>query len=140
MRAIAAALFLLQAQAIHARFGADLAQTPAILSGARAPHLRLNSPWEAIRRVPDEVPVLTEALYVAQLANRPVIYAADDFRTKAGQLRVLSAVDWVLLRKEHEWKGLLEREGFRAVAEGGNVRVYRREEARGKGMNPILPE
>jgi hypothetical protein len=140
MRAIAAALFILQAQGIHLEFAADLVQVPAVLSGSRAPHLRLGTPWEVIRRVPKNEPVLTEALYVAQLAQRQVVYAADDFRKLEDQARVLSAVEWVLLRKAHEWQPLLEPAGFVPQAEGGSVRLYHRASAPGAHLNPILPE
>jgi len=140
MRAIAAALFLLQAQNVHARFGDDLAQTPQILSGDRAPHLRVGTPWEAIGHLPEGEPVLTEALYAAQVADRPVVYAADDFRKEAEQKKVLSAVEWVLLRQAHEWVGRLEGEGFRPYAQGGPVRLYFREGAPGAALNPILPK
>jgi hypothetical protein len=140
MRAVAAALFILHAQFIHEQFGPDLSQTRKILSGERSPHLRLGTPWEAIRRVPEGVPVLTEALYVAQLADRPVIYAADDFRKPPAQAQVLSSVEWVLLRKKHEWQPLLETSGFVPRAEGGNVRLYHRTGAPGAHFNPILPE
>jgi hypothetical protein len=140
MRAIGAALFLVQAQSIQREFGPDMAQVPGVFSGERAPHLRLGTPWEAIRRVPEGVPVLTEALFVAQLADRPVVYAADDFRRPEAQAEVLSAVEWVLLRKAHEWQSLLEPAGFLPKAEGGSVRLYGRTGAPGAHLNPILPK
>lgn len=140
MRAIAAALFILHVQFIHEQFGPDVSQAPKVWAGDRAPHLRLGTPWEALLKVPEGEPVLTEALYVAQLADRPVIYAADDFRKPSAQLEVLSAVEWVLLRKAHEWQPLLETTGFVPKAEGGNVRLYHRAGAPGAHLNPILPE
>ena len=139
-RALAGALLVLQAQQVQVRYGEELSRVGSVWTGEGSPSLRLGTAWEAIRRVPDEVPVLTEAYFVAQLASRTVIYAADDFHQLEEQEAVLSSVEWVLLRKSHDWMPLVEAAGFEPYAEGGTVRLHHRQGAPGVALNPILPE
>ncbi|MEC7240253.1 MAG: DUF2079 domain-containing protein [Myxococcota bacterium] len=138
-RALAGAILVIQVQNLRAQMADYWESVPGVLAGERVPSTRLGTPWEAILKLPDEVPVLTEAYFVAQQANRAVVYAVDDFQDPAQQASVLSAVEWVLLRKNHEWMPRIEAAGFVPYAEGGAARLHRRNHAPGASLNPMTP-
>lgn len=105
-------------------------QAHRTLSGASAPSQRVDSPWTVIRAVPADVPVLTDARYAAMLADRPVVYATDDWHDPDDRAWLATAVDLAVLPDFHEWVPLLENAGFeRAMETGGAVLLERREPA-----------
>ncbi len=99
------------------------------LSGASAPAQREGTPWTVIRAVPPEVPVLTDARYVAMLADRPVIYATDDWSDPDDRAWLTTAVNWAVLPDFHEWVPLLQDAGFESTAESGGALLLKRREA-----------
>ena len=140
VRFTAGGLLLLQWQGLRVQMVDYWESVPGVLLGEGRPSIRFGTPWEAILKVPDKEPVLTEAYFVAQLAAREVVYAVDDHHSDEDRAQVLSAVEWVLLRKGHEWMPLVEQAGFIPYAEGGEVRLHHRASAPGAGLNPITPE
>ena len=103
------------------------------------PSRRLGSPWEVFPHVPATEPVLTEASFVAQLADRAVVYAADDWHDPLAQQQVVDAVRFAVLRPGHEWVPMLEERGWKLWRAGGHARLYTREEAPLAELNPLSP-
>jgi len=139
IRAFSGALFVLQLQAISAQQNLSVSQALETWAGDTRPSTRVSTAWSVIRRVPVGEAVLTESLYVAQLADRRWIYSVDDFHARESQDQVLSAIEWVLVRKTHEWTEAIEAAGFSPYADGGRARLYKRDGAPGARLNPIMP-
>ncbi len=98
------------------------------LTGATAPSERSDTPWEVIAAVPPDVPVLTDARYVAMLADRPVIYATDDWHDPSDRAWLTTAVEHAVLPDFHEWVPLLKEAGFEVTDEGGPALLLERTE------------
>ncbi len=100
------------------------------LRGATAPSTREDTPWTVIRAVPPAVPVLTDARYVAMLADRQVVYATDDWSEPEDRAWLSTAVNLAVLPGFHDWVPLLEAAGFeRKLESGGALLLERREPA-----------
>jgi hypothetical protein len=103
-------------------------QTHRTLSGATAPGQRHTTPWAVIHAIPPEVPVLTDARYVAMLAGRPIIYATDDWHDPEDRAWLTTAVNVAVLPDFHEWVPLLEAAGFVVTRQGGAALLLERGE------------
>ena len=115
---------------MHPEIRGRALQAHRTLSGATAPGQRVDTPWTVIHAVPADVPVLTDARYVAMLADRPVIYATDDWHEPADRAWLATAVDLAVLPDFHDWVPLLEAAGFeRRMETGGAVMLERTEPA-----------
>ena len=98
------------------------------LTGATSPSTRHASPWPVIHAVPADIPVLTDARYVAMLADRPIIYATDDWAEPNDRAWLTTAVDVAVLPDFHEWVPLLEAAGFERKQQSGGALLLERDE------------
>jgi hypothetical protein len=103
-------------------------ETPRILSGATAPAHRVGTPWTVIHAVPTHAPVLADARYVAMLADRPVIYATDDWHDPDDRAWLTRAVDHAVVPDFHDWVPLLQEAGFETRLESGGALLMERVE------------
>ncbi len=115
---------------MHPEIRGRALQAHRTFSGATAPSQRTNTPWTVIRAVPPDVPVLSDARYVSMLADRPVIYATDDWHHAQERAWLTGAVEHAVLPDFHDWVPLLEEAGFeRAMISGGALLLVRAEPA-----------
>ncbi len=113
---------------MHPEIRGRALQAHRTFSGATAPSQRVDTPWTVIGAVPPGVPVLSDARYVSMLADRPVVYATDDWHHPEERAWMTGAVDWAVLPDFHDWVPLLEQAGFERRMEAGGALLLERGE------------
>ncbi len=120
-RIAAGTLLLANLAVLHHTPPPGLDSAPRVLTGTMRPETRTDSAWPLILRIPNDAPVLTDDMFVSALANRLVIFDADEIRSSRDRRTVIDSVSWALLRDGSPWVDDLEANGFRQVGQSGGA-------------------
>jgi len=123
---------------LHAFPPKELGSALRVAVGLDTPSTRLNTPWTVFAQVPEGAPLVTQDRFIAQLADRSVVYVAEDWRDPLAQQQVVGAVRYAVFDKDHPWDALLREQGFKPRRAGGSALLYIREgEAPLAHLNPM---